>query len=76
MKQFIGEVLDKKMAKTARVVVNRLKVHHLYKKRLKIKKIYHVHDEIGVKVGDKVKFQECQPLSKTKKWRIIEVKKL
>ena len=73
MKQFIGEVLDNKMTKTARVVVSRLRVHPLYQKRLKIRKIYHVHDEIGVKAGDKVKFQECRPISKTKKWQIIEV---
>ena len=73
MKQFIGEVLDNRMTKTARVVVSRLRVHPLYQKRLKIRKIYHVHDEIGVKAGDKVKFQECRPISKTKKWQIIEV---
>lgn len=73
MKQFIGKVLDKKMTKTARVMVNRLKVHPLYQKRLKIKKIYHVHDEIGVKAGDQVKFQGCRPFSKTKKWQMIEV---
>lgn len=73
MKQFIGQVLESKMAKTAKVAVTHLKVHPLYKKRLRIKKTYHVHDEIGVKLGDQVKFQECRPLSKTKKWQIIEV---
>lgn len=73
MKQFVGQVLESKMAKTAKVVVTHLKVHPLYKKRLKIKKTYHVHDEIGVKSGDQVKFQACRPVSKTKKWQIIEV---
>lgn len=73
MKQFVGQVLESKMAKTAKVVVTHLKVHPLYKKRLKIKKTYHVHDEIGVKPGDQVKFQACRPVSKTKKWLIVEV---
>ena len=73
MKQFTGLVIDKKMAKTARVLVKRIKVHPLYKKRMRIKKIYHVHDEIGTKVGDQVKFKDCQPISKTKKWQIIEI---
>lgn len=73
MKQFTGLVIDKKMPKTAKVLVKRIKVHHLYKKRIKIKKIYHVHDEIGVRPNDMVKFQECRPVSKTKKWKIVEV---
>ncbi len=73
MKQFTGLVIDKKMAKTARVLVKRIKVHPLYKKQMRIKKIYHVHDEIGAKEGDQVKFQDCHPVSKTKKWQIIEI---
>ena len=73
MKQFVGQVLESKMTKTAKVAVSHLRIHPLYKKRLRIKKTYHVHDEIGAKPGDQVKFQACRPLSKTKKWRIIEV---
>jgi small subunit ribosomal protein S17 len=73
MKQFTGLVIDKRMAKTARVLVKRIKVHPLYKKQMRIKKIYHVHDEIGTKVGDQVKFKDCRPVSKTKKWQIIEI---
>ncbi len=76
MKQFIGQVLESKMSKTAKVVVIHLKVHPLYKKRLRIKKVYHVHDEIGVKPGEQVKFQSCRPLSKTKKWRMVEIIKI
>lgn len=75
MKQFTGIVLDKKMAKTARVSVNRIKMHPLYKKRMKLKKIYHVHDEFDTKPGDVVNFQDCKPISKTKKWRVIGVVK-
>ena len=73
MRQFTGIVIDKKMAKTAKVLVKRIKVHPLYKKQMKIKKIYHVHDEMETKKGDKVKFQDCRPISKTKRWQIIEV---
>lgn len=75
MKQFTGVVIDKKMAKTAKVLVKRIKVHPLYKKQMRIKKIYHVHDEIGAKEGDKVKFQGCRPISKTKRWQIVEIVK-
>jgi small subunit ribosomal protein S17 len=73
MKKFTGKVIDVKMSKTARVAVSRLKIHPLYRKRLKIKKIYHVHDELGVKIGDEVKFQGCRPMSKTKRWQIMEI---
>jgi len=73
MKQFIGKVIGTKMDKTAKVSVLRIKIHPIYKKRLRVRKVYHVHDEIGVKVNDKVKFQDCRPISKTKKHKIIEI---
>ncbi len=73
MKQLIGNVISTKVAKTAKVSVLRIKVHPLYKKRIKIKKSYQVHDEMGVKVGQKVKFQSCKPFSKMKKWQIVEI---
>lgn len=73
MKIFIGKVVSTKMEKTATVVVNRIVVHPIYKKRFKRTKKYHVHDEIGVKVGDTVHFVASRPVSKLKKWKIIEV---
>jgi len=73
MKILEGVVTSTKMAKTATVLVERFKVHPLYKKRIKVKKKYHAHDEIGVKVGDRVRIQECRPMSKTKRFKIIEV---
>jgi len=73
MKILEGIVTSTKMAKTATVLVERFKSHPLYKKRIKVKKKYHAHDEIGVKVGDRVKIQECRPISKTKRFKIIEV---
>jgi len=73
MKSLIGTVISTKMEKTAAVEVERIKVHPIYKKRIKVKKKFHAHDEIGVKEGDKVRIQECRPISKTKKWKIVEV---
>lgn len=75
MKAFKGKVASTKMAKTAIVLVERLKVHPIYKKRIKLTQKYHAHDEVGVKVGDQVKIVETRPISKTKKWRIVEVLK-
>lgn len=71
MKILTGKVVSKKMAKTATVEVTRVVVHPLYKKRFKREKRYHVHDEIGVSVGQTVKFVACRPISKLKKWKII-----
>jgi small subunit ribosomal protein S17 len=73
MKILEGVVTSNKMKKTATVLVERFKIHPLYKKRIKVKKKYHAHDEIGVKVGDRVRIQECRPVSKTKRFKIIEV---
>jgi small subunit ribosomal protein S17 len=73
MKIFIGKVIATKSAKTATVAVERVVIHPLYKKRFKRLTKFQVHDEIGVKVGDRVKFADCRPVSKTKKWKISEV---
>ena len=72
MKILTGKVISTSMLKTATVLVERVIVHKLYKKRLKRTKSYHVHDEIGVLVGDRVKFVASKPYSKTKKWKITE----
>lgn len=73
MKQFKGVVVSKKMEKTAKVKVERMGMHPLYKKRIKKSKKYLCHDEIGVKPDDRVIIQECRPMSKRKKFRIIKV---
>ena len=73
MKTLMGIVIKTKMNKTATVLVKRVKVHPLYKKRFRVKKKYHAHDELGVKEGDRVRIEECRPISKTKKWKIIEI---
>lgn len=71
MKIFIGKVIGTKTAKTAVVSVERVVVHPLYKKRFKRDRKYQVHDELGVKVNDVVRFTASKPYSKTKKWKIL-----
>ncbi len=71
-KTFHGIVVSDKMDKTIVVKVDRIKCHPKYKKRYKISKRYKVHDpENKYKTGDKVTFIECRPLSKEKRWRVV-----
>ena len=68
-----GTVVSDKMDKTVVVEVTALKVHSKYKKRYKSSKKYKAHDEKNqYKVGDFVVIQECRPLSKDKRWRVIK----
>jgi len=73
MKFLTGTVVSTKMQKTVVVKVNILWLHPLYKKRVKKSKKYLAHDELGVKEGDKVKIAETRPISKRKRWRVVEV---
>ena len=74
-KTFSGEVVSTKMDKTIVVRVSRNVVHPKYGKRYLTSKKYHVHDEQNTHhVGDIVEFQECRPLSKNKRWRVINKK--
>lgn len=72
MKSLTGEVISTKMAKTATVKVERRWHHPLYKKIVKKSKKYLAHNELGVSVGDKVRIQETRPISKRKRWKIVE----
>ncbi|MFC1613055.1 30S ribosomal protein S17 [Patescibacteria group bacterium] len=70
---FNGKVVSDKMEKTIIVKVERVKLHKKYKKRYTVSKGYKVHDEKGqYKIGDNVRFVECRPLSKDKRWRVIK----
>jgi small subunit ribosomal protein S17 len=75
MKIFIGTVISKKMVKTATVVVERVVVHPIYKKRVRLVKKYQVHDDLGTEVGQQVRFAASKPFSKTKKWKVLDVVK-
>ncbi|MFH0955643.1 MAG: 30S ribosomal protein S17 [Candidatus Falkowbacteria bacterium] len=71
-RKFSGVVIGDKMNKTRVVLVESSKVHPMYKKRYVVSKKYKVHDEKNLyKIGDKVRFLECRPLSKDKRWRMI-----
>lgn len=76
-RSFVGTVVKAAtMQKTIVVQVDTMKEHQKYDKYFRVSKKYHVHDEKGLaKVGDKVKFTECRPLSKTKKWFLAGVLK-
>ncbi len=67
-----GTVVSDKMPKTLVVAVTRLKEHPIYKKRYKVTTRYKAHNEKeGYKIGDRVTIVECRPLSKDKRWRVI-----
>ncbi len=71
-----GRVVGTVMMKTITVLVESVKTNLKYKRKFKTTKKFPVHDEKGLaKVGDLVRFMECRPLSKTKRWRIQEVVK-
>ena len=70
----IGVVSSNKMDKTITVKVERKIKHPLYGKFLKKTTSFHAHDEKNeCSVGDIVKIMETRPLSKTKRWRLVEV---
>ncbi|MEN6390883.1 MAG: 30S ribosomal protein S17 [Syntrophomonas sp.] len=70
----IGTVTSNKMEKTITVLVETVKQHPLYKKTIRTSKKYKAHDESNeAKIGDVVRIMECRPLSKDKRWRLIEV---
>jgi len=73
-KERIGEVIFNKMVKTITVRVERRFAHPRYKKVVTGYKKFYAHDEKSeAKVGDRVRIEETRPLSKTKRWRLVEV---
>jgi small subunit ribosomal protein S17 len=73
-KQRVGEVISNKMAKTIIVRVERRFPHPTFKKVVTGYKKLYAHDEKSeAKVGDRVRIEETRPLSKTKRWRLLEV---
>lgn len=73
-KVYTGIVVSDKMDKTITVVVDTYKKSPLYGKRVKVSKKFHAHDEEGLAhVGDTVTIMETRPLSKLKRFRLLEV---
>ncbi|OLB39592.1 MAG: 30S ribosomal protein S17 [Chloroflexi bacterium 13_1_20CM_54_36] len=72
--QRVGRVVSNKMNKTIVVVVETLKKHRIYKRTYKQTKRFQAHDEENIcQIGDLVRIEECRPLSKMKRWRLIEI---
>jgi small subunit ribosomal protein S17 len=70
----VGEVIGDKMDKTVIVAVDTPKKHPIYKKTIRRIVKYYAHDEKKqCKMGDKVRIEETRPLSKLKRWRVVEV---
>ncbi len=68
-----GKVISAKQDKTVVVEVSRVKKHSRYEKRYEIHKKYKAHDEENkIKEGDEVVIEEIKPLSKSKKWKVVE----
>src|SRR5829696_229322 len=73
-KERVGEVISAKMAKTIVVRVERRFPHPQYRKVVTAYTKFYAHDEKSeAKPGDRVRIQETRPLSKLKRWRLIEV---
>jgi small subunit ribosomal protein S17 len=73
-KERIGEVISNNMTKTIVVRVERRFPHPKYKKVVTGYSKFYAHDEQGdAKVGDRVRIEETRPLSKLKRWRLVEV---
>jgi small subunit ribosomal protein S17 len=70
----IGIVSSSKMAKTITVAVERKVKHPIYGKFVKKTTKFHAHDEANTAgIGDTVRIMETRPLSKTKRWRLVEI---
>ena len=72
--ELVGKVVSNVNDKTITVLVETYRRHPLYKKRVKYSKKYAAHDEKNIaKVGDTVRIAQTRPLSKTKRYELVEV---
>lgn len=70
----VGEVVSDKMDKTVVVAVDRFRTHRLYKRRIKRMTKFKAHDyNNSCRLGDTVRIEETRPLSREKRWRVVEV---
>ena len=70
----VGRVVSDKMDKTVVVAVESIVEHPLYGRRIKRTKKLKAHDEQNeAKIGDRVKVMETKPLSKDKRWRVVQI---
>jgi small subunit ribosomal protein S17 len=70
----LGTVVGDRTEKTVVVSVERRLAHPLYGKQVRRQKKYHAHDENNeYRIGDVVRIEETRPLSKLKRWRVLEL---
>jgi small subunit ribosomal protein S17 len=70
----VGRVVSDKMDKTVVVSVERLRRHPVYKRVVRLSSKFKAHDgENEARVGDTVRIEESRPLSREKRWRVVEV---
>ncbi|MDP9316046.1 MAG: 30S ribosomal protein S17 [Chloroflexota bacterium] len=70
----VGRVVSNKMDKTVVVAVDYLRPHPIYRKTVRQTHKFYAHDETNTcQIGDTVRIEETRPLSKLKRWRVIEV---
>lgn len=74
-KVMTGKVVSEKMTKTVTVEVERVFVHPLYEKRLKRRKKFLAHNEVGAKIGDIIEVEQTRPMSARKRWRVTKILK-
>jgi small subunit ribosomal protein S17 len=73
-KIFTGKVVSNKMDKTIVITVDRRKLHSLYQKYVTVTKKFKAHDAKNeANIGDVVRVIESRPLSKDKRWRLLEI---
>ena len=73
-KQLVGKVVSNKMDKTVVIVIEQMKMHPVYKKSVKRSRKIKSHDENNVcSIGDIVKVEETRPISKDKRYRLVEI---
>ena len=71
---FQGKVVSDKMDKTIVVAITNRRLHRLYKKYVQVTKKVKAHDETNdAHIGDTVRVVESRPISKDKKWRLLEI---
>jgi small subunit ribosomal protein S17 len=70
----VGRVVSDKMDKTVVVSVERLRRHPIYKRVVRLSSHFKAHDEEnGARLGDTVRIEESRPISRDKRWRVVEV---
>ena len=72
-RRLTGVVVSSKMQKTVVVEVTRTYRHRLYKKVVSSHNRHMAHDELGCQIGDQVIIVESKPLSKNKRWAVVEI---